>query len=157
MIRKKTILYVSMLLFASCNLEFNKDKHAMNNEKLQNFIETRTQNINGKSGFWNFNYKNHQLWLITDESHNRMRIMTQIVRENEIGESTFQEMLKANFDRSLDVRYAINNGWVWTCFIHPLKELSEAQVLDAFDQIVKAKETFGSAYSSSDLQFSGGK
>jgi len=46
-------------------------------------------------------------------------------------------------------------GVVWSCFIHPLGQLADTQVIEAVKQVNKAANTFGTTYSSSDLVFGG--
>jgi len=53
------------------------------------------------------------------------------------------------------VKYALSDEVIWSVFIHPLKELSDHQVLDAIDQVYNASVTFGATYSSTNLVFPG--
>jgi len=64
-----------------------------------------------------------------------------------------QKCMEANFHTALDSRYAISEGILWSAFIHPLKELTEAQVVDAVNQVYSAAKTFGTYYSSGSLSF----
>jgi len=56
-----------------------------------------------------------------------------------------------------DVRYAIANDYLWAVFIHPLKELSKDQVMDAISQVYTAVLTYGTTYNSTGLSFPGKK
>ena len=62
-----------------------------------------------------------------------------------------QAAMDANFHSALDVKYATSSGLMWAAFIHPLKELQQHQVLDAITQVYRAKRTFGTSYTSTDL------
>jgi hypothetical protein len=42
---------------------------------------------------------------------------------------------------------------VVSVFTHPLKELSREQLLNAIDQVIALSKTFGTTYSSTDLEF----
>ena len=46
---------------------------------------------------------------------------------------------------------------MWCVFIHPLKALSEEQVIDAMSQVYYGAMTFGTTYSSTDLVFPASK
>jgi len=63
------------------------------------------------------------------------------------------ECMEANFHTALDSKYAISNNILWSAFIHPLKELTERQLIDAVSQVYSAARTFGSSYSSGALSF----
>ena len=68
------------------------------------------------------------LMVVTDERADRMRIMTPIQKfdaENPADRKLSAMLLAANFDRALDAKYAVNNGVLWSCFVHPLGSLTE--------------------------------
>ena len=60
-----------------------------------------------------------------------MRIISLINESNNLTEDEKTLMLLANFHTVLDVKYAISDDVLWSVFIHPLKELTAAQVKDA--------------------------
>ncbi len=84
-----------------------------------------------------------------------MRIISPITEVQNLPEGELENALVANFHSALDVKYAISDGVLWTVFIHPLKELSEAQIEDAILQVYNGAETFGTTYSSTNLAFPG--
>ena len=129
----------------------------MNNAKLGKIIKEQSAEVEGKAGYWQFKYKNTYLLLITDEKHNRMRLITPIIEEEKLPENYFKNALRANFHTALDVKYALADGMMWCVFIHPLKELSEEQVIDAMSQVYYGAMTFGTTYSSTDLVFPASK
>jgi len=63
--------------------------------------------------------------------------------------------LIANFHTALDIKYAITDGILWSAYIHPLKELTEDQVIDAVSQVFYGNVNFGASFSSSSLVFPG--
>lgn len=127
----------------------------MNNARLDSIIRSLGSLEEGQPGYWRFEFKERIVLVLTDESHNRMRIITPVVEATEIGEEIWLMALSANFDRALDARYAINGDYLWSAFIHPLKELSEAQFEDGLDQVVTLASNFGTSFASTDLQFGG--
>ena len=128
----------------------------MNNERLALLIrKVATSVIEDQPGFWKFEAKEKLVFVITDQSHNRMRIMTPIIELESISPEEHQVLLAANFDRALDARYCSNENYLWSAFLHPLRELEDQQFLDALDQVITLSKNFGSSYTSSDLVFGG--
>lgn len=127
----------------------------MTSEKLKELISqaSDTLQINGNS--IQFLYQEMPLICVYDENANRMRIIAPIVETKDVEEEQLLNMLVANFHSALDVKYALSDEVIWSVFIHPLKELSEHQVLDAIDQVFSAATTFGTSYSSTNLLFPG--
>lgn len=55
-------------------------------------------------------------------------------------------MMQANFDTTLDGRYAVAQGRVWGVYIHPLAALEREQFLSGIAQTVNLARTYGSLY-----------
>ena len=125
----------------------------MDNTRLYQILQSVSDSVEGSTGMWQLKYNDRIMLVITDESHDRMRIISPVEVMDEVTLSQMEEAMIANFHSSLDVRYAISDEILWTAFIHPLKALSENQVRDALLQVYRAAETFGSTYSSSELVF----
>lgn len=128
----------------------------MNNEKLGELIRAVASAMHDDQlGFWKFDVGNRIVFVITDETHNRMRIMSPVVDLESITDELQKVLLEANFDRALDARYCVNNETVWSAFLHPLAELGDQQFQDALSQVVTLAENFGTTFTSSDLVFGG--
>ena len=128
----------------------------MDNGRLAVLIrDAATQIIEDRPGFWKFEFEQEMVFVVTDESHNRMRIMTPIIELDSLPSDVIQVLLAANFDRALDARYCANDNVVWSAFLHPLSELRDHQFLDALSQVVTLSKNFGSSYTSSDIVFGG--
>lgn len=123
----------------------------MNNERLLKIVEREAEDIGGEQGAWHLYLEDRVLLILTDEDNNRMRIFTPIVEVRVIDAEDMHKMLEANFQTALDAKYSIYEGFVISTFTHPLRELSEAQLVDAMHQVIRLAETFGSTYSSTDL------
>ena len=54
-----------------------------------------------------------------------------IVEREKLGEEELLNALVANFHSVLDVKYALSDEVIWSVYAHPLKELTDAQVVDA--------------------------
>lgn len=128
----------------------------MNNEKMGKILESMADSIQGQNGQWQFKIKEVLFLCVTDTKHNRMRIISPITEAQRLDEKLKSAALVANFHTALDVKYAIADDLLWSVFIHPLKELSEAQVRDAVKQVYSANNTFGTSFSSTPLVFPGG-
>lgn len=127
----------------------------MNLDLLGKILNDKTQVLKHEGGYWECQYYKRVILVVTDESHNRMRIISPIIEQEKILNKQYLEMLEAQFDRALDVKYAISNEVLWSAFVHPLGELTEEQVIDALDQVYYAAENFGGSYVSTNLKFGG--
>ncbi|WP_430412543.1 hypothetical protein [Kordia sp.] len=127
----------------------------MNNTKLGEILTKNSDTIQGQAGNWRFAVNDKLFICLTDEKNNRMRIISPITEVSNIDDKTLKNCLTANFHTALDVKYAISDAILWSVFTHPLKELSETQVVDAVAQVYNANYTFGTIYSSTNLSFPG--
>lgn len=146
------ILTIIFALVLSVNTVSSQD---MDNVTLNEIFTTMSDTIQGESGSWQFIIKDVMFVCITDTAHNRMRIISPITETSTLDEDEKTLLLLANFHTVLDVKYAISDDVLWSVFIHPLKELTTAQVEDAVSQVYYANVSFGSSYSSTDLVFPG--
>lgn len=127
----------------------------MSPEKLMELISQVSDTLQANGNQVQFFYKQRALICVYDENANRMRIISPIAETKELEEEQLLNALVANFHSALDVKYALSDEIMWSVFIHPLRELSENQVLDAIEQVYAASATFGSSYSSTTLVFPG--
>lgn len=102
-----------------------------------------------------FTFDGATLMCISDASANRMRIISPIIGLSEVDSEQLLLALAANFHTALDARYAISDGVVYAAFIHPLRSLSDEEVVSAIRQVAAAHNTFGNEYSSGELFFPG--
>ena len=125
----------------------------MTNEELDLILKNLSRVTRGTHGNWEFEIDRNRFICLSDKHHNRMRIISSIVEASKIDLAQMVRCMEANFHSALDTKYAISNGILWAVFIHPLKELTEAQVIDAISQVYSTVKTFGTTYSSSNLIF----
>jgi len=147
---KRLLLILAFLLSTNSILS-----QEMDNIKLNEIFTNLSDTIQGENGRWQFLINDVMFVCITDITHNRMRIISPITESKNLDENQKTLLLLANFHTALDVKYAISDDVLWSAFIHPLKELTNAQVEDAVSQVYYANITFGSSYTSSDLVFPG--
>lgn len=94
--------------------------------------------------------------VITDTNADRMRAMVPIRSAEGLTADEMRRMMQANFDSTLDARYAIANGTLWAAFIHPLSLLEKDQLISGLAQTVNIAKTYGTLYSSGAAEFGGG-
>ena len=132
---------------------------AMNNAQLDRLIR-RLEGIEGqleaRPGFWRFDFRGFQVYVMTDERADRMRIMVPVTSAEGLGKDALFRVMQDNFDTALDARYAIAQGALWSAFIHPLSPLGEDEFFAGFEQTVALAATYGTSYSSGALRFGGG-
>jgi len=143
-----------ILAFLLCNFAIGRGQD-MNPDTLGELIESVTDTLETTGNSFRFVYKEVFLLTIYDVNANRMRIISPIVQRSEIDEEELLNALVANFHSALDVKYALSDEIIWSVFTHPLRELTNHQVLDAIDQVYLANVTFGTTYSSTNLVFPG--
>ncbi len=97
-----------------------------------------------------------KIYLITDESANRMRLMAGIDEAEKLTREDLDILMEANYDRALDAKYAISDKILWAVYVHPLRELHEKQIVDALYQVFALVKNYGTTYTSTDMIFGGG-
>ena len=146
---KKIVFLIALLL------SVNALSQNTTNQTLEKIITRVADTTAGKSGSWQFVVEDRMLLCITAEANNRLRIISAITEVSNLSVEEILNSLVANFHTALDVKYAISDEILWSVFIHPLQELSEAQIEDAIIQVYNAAHTFGTIYSSTNLSFPG--
>ncbi len=99
---------------------------------------------------------NRLITMAVDVRTNRMRLMSPIVKTDQLSKEHLMRLMQANFDTSLDARYAIAKGILWSTYIHPLSSLHKNQFISAIAQTINAARTFGTTFSSGILTFGSG-
>ena len=84
--------------------------------------------------------------VIVAPAADRMRAMVPIASVEDVTAEEMLRMMQANFDTSLDGRYAVAQGRVWGVYIHPLAALEREQFLSGIAQTVNLARTYGSLY-----------
>ena len=147
----KKLLLITVFILSFSGLSAQN----MNNSKLGELLTKHSDTTQGQAENWRFAINGKLFICLTDENNNRMRIISPITEVANIDETILKNCLTANFHTALDLKYAISDDILWSVFIHPLKELSEVQVIDAVSQVYNPNYTFGTIYSSTNLSFPG--
>lgn len=131
-------------------------REPMTNSRIDATLRKLDLEMVGGDGRWRVIVEGREVMLITDESANRMRILTPVVPAADLTEENLRRAMQANFDSALDARYAIAKETLWSTFVHPLGSLDDEALLLGLGQVVNLASTFGSSYSSGLLLFGGG-
>lgn len=143
-------------IFFTVNTIAQTKEFNMNNQKLESILKKEGEiTKESEEGYWQVIYNERPIIVITDITHNRMRIISPIIEQKDMTQAQYETILKAQFDRALDVKYALYDNILWSVFAHPLQELTEKQVKDALSQVFYAAKNFGGTYSSTDIIFGG--
>ena len=152
-INKMKKFLVTMVLFVSVFAQ----SQDMDNLKLEKILYVMSDSIQGSTGNWQFMIEGTILFCVTDETNNRMRIISPIIEEQKISIEEQKVLLEANFHSALDARFAYSNDFLWSAYIHPLRELNKEQVIDAISQVYTLALTYGTTYNSTGLSFPNSK
>jgi len=131
----------------------------MNNVRLDQSIrqiEGIEGDIEGQAGAWRFAFQGHQVYILTDETADRTRIMVPIIELKDLDQAALLRLMQTNFDSALDARYAIAQEVLWSAFLHPLAALADEEFSAGFVQTVTLAATYGTSYGSGALKFRGG-
>jgi hypothetical protein len=130
----------------------------MDNERLGEVLAENCEVVDagGEANRWLVEFGGYRMLVVTDEAADRMRIMATIASYDELRVRDFRVLLAANFDRTLDARYATAGGYLWAVYLHPLAELTEDQLAEGLRQVAALARNYGTSYAASDLTFTGG-
>lgn len=134
------------------------DDLPMTTERLGEVLSETVETLNGSPGQWQFEYNGVAMVVVTNNDHDRMRIVAPITSLANLTSEQREKMLFANFHTTLDARYAIGTFGgqpaVVSVFAHPLSSISKEHFQSALDQVNQTAQTFGTTYSSGELLLS---
>ena len=145
----------SLLILLSCLLPWFLIAQETSFDDLKLILAKEATIVNEEGSMVEYQIDQLPMFLIVDETANRMRLMSPIVEEKDLKEEDLKLLMEVNFDRALDAKYAVANGVLWSVYAHPLKELYKDQVIDAFNQVRNLVYNYGSSYSSTVFVFGG--
>lgn len=105
---------------------------------------------------WRFLIEDVPVFVVADALANRMRILVGITKASELPAGLLRRLMQANFDTTLDARYAIARDTIWAAYLHPLESLGDAEFLSGLGQTVNLARTFGTTFSSGGVAYNGG-
>jgi len=132
-----------------------KDPSLMTQEKMQSLVSAsiNTQVLEEEKGYILFKYLGVKMALLSDEVHDRMRIISPITKYSNLAPNIKDSLMHSNFHLALDARYAVSEDTLYSCFIHPLSSLTQEDLDSALEQVSNLASSFGKTYSSGQLDF----
>lgn len=129
---------------------------AMSNARLGVLIQRLDPGAQSDGGYWQLRVAERDVTVISDDGADRMRILTGVVRAEDLSRTQLYRLMQANFDTALDARYSIAKSILWSTYLHPLSALTDEQFLLGLGQVINLANTYGSSFSSGALIFGGG-
>jgi len=151
----KKCLLLLLLSFTMCFSSYAQD---MDNVTLYELLSTLSDEIEGEHRLeqenvnWQFEIDSVKFICSSNTTLDRLRIVSPIISTESTAPGEMKRCLEANFLTAVDTKYAISEGYVWSVFSHPLKELSEERIIDAISQVYSGVKTFGTHYNCSLLR-----
>jgi hypothetical protein len=133
--------------------QVGEDAPHMTTAAISKLLESYLTDLEGQPGFWRGMREEIPVYVFSDDTNDRMRIMAPIGELNELDPKVLQVLLQANYDRALDAKYALRGLEVWAVSVHPLATLAPDDFASFIEQVVKLVKNTGSSYASSDLVF----
>lgn len=124
-------------------------------EKIENLIGASDEYEieEEEKGYILFKYLGVKLALLSDEKHNRMRIISPITNYSSLAPKIKDSLMSSNFHLALDARYAVSEDTLFAAFLHPLSTLTEEDFASALKQVYNLAASFGKTYSSAQIEF----
>ena len=152
----RNLIFAIAIVFATvANAEEAAETHGMTQDHLHDLIHEVGSDVTISGNLVHFRFDGAELLCVSDANADRMRIISPIAELAEMDSEQLLLALAANFHSTLDVRYAISEGIVYSAFLHPLTPLSDEQAVSAIAQVARARNTFGNEYSSGEMFFGG--
>lgn len=129
-------------------------QQGMTNQIMKRILKEKVEFLEGDPGNWQMIYQERLVFILTDESNNRMRIFTPFLEIDSLKTGEMNKLLAANFHSALDAKYCFFEELVMSVYTHPLRELTRPQFEDALLQVITLADNFRSSFSSTDLLFS---
>ena len=153
-----TLTFTLLTLFSALySQESPTSQQGMTNQIMERILKGKVEVLEGSDGNWQMLYQDRLVFILTDQSNNRMRIFTPFLEIDSLETGEMDKLLAANFHSALDAKYCFFEGLVMSVYTHPLRELTQPQFEDALLQVVTLADNFGDSYSSTDLLFSPSK
>ena len=160
---KLTIMFFGVALLLCSNAYAQSDNRraqperstpeAMTQSKMIDIIKQLVEKTQGPDNHLSFVYNDITITMISDPAANRMRLVSAVIEARDMSDQQVIASLISNYHLALDARYGIGNGVLFSTYIHPLAELTKTQLLSAVRQVATLSKTFGTSYTSGELNF----
>lgn len=123
--------------------------------EMESIVKSLDKDAKGGGGVVELTYSGVKLILISDEKHDRMRIISQIADYKALTREHIDAIMESNFHTALDARYAVSEGVLYSVYVHPISGLNKNQIESALLQVANLALSFGREYSSGVLSYGG--
>ena len=136
-----------------------RQEPGMSEEILHSMIMKleHTNVLEQEKGYLFFTYLGTKMILLSDETYDRMRIISAITTYSNLAPKIKDSLMHSNFHLALDARYAVSDDILYAAFIHPLSTLHRNDFSSALKQVYNLVASFGKTYSSGQLEFTSKK
>ncbi|MDP6619439.1 MAG: type III secretion system chaperone [Nitrospinota bacterium] len=121
--------------------------------ELGRLLEDLATGLKGDNGRWEFRFDGVPMIALADERADRMRVISFIEEGAGLDRQRLLVILRANFDRTLDARYALFRGFLVSIFLHPLSALTGPELESGLKQVSNLVRNYGGTYSSGGVRF----
>jgi len=125
----------------------------MDQERMERIFASQFEKITGGAGFIRSKVDGFNIFMVSDVLNDRMRLMVQIGALDRVDPRILNAMLEANVNSTLDGRYGISEGVIYSLFLHRMSTLTEEDLISAIEQTAHLARTFGTTFSSGKLRF----
>ena len=120
----------------------------MDQERMERIFSAQVEKITGGQGFIRSKFDGFDIFVVSDVENDRMQMMVRIGAAERIDERYLTAMLEANVQSTLDARYGVTEGIIYSLFLHRISTLKEEDLISAFNQTVNLARNFGTTFSS---------
>ena len=125
----------------------------MTQHEMEIVFAGEVEKIEGPTGALRTQIDTFNVYLVSDVTFDRMQILMPIARTDGLDRRVFNVLLEANFQKTLDARYAVSEGIVYGIYLHPISTLTPAMIRSALEQVVNLGRTYGTTFSSQTQPF----
>src|SRR6185369_8966401 len=97
---------------------------AMTTAAIGKILDSYLTDLEGQAGFWRGMREDVPVYVFSDDSHDRVRLMAPVGELGSLDPKVMQVLLQANYDRALDAKYAMRGFEIWSVSVHPLATLA---------------------------------
>ncbi len=147
--RKWFIWTVAVLLLPSSVFaaEMPRSSGAFDSAKLDSVLKTLIPAITGQPGRWEGVFDGIPVLILSQDVDNRLHVVAPVAQLEALDVPILLRLLEANFTSTVDARYALFRGVLWSVFLHPLDSLTEPQLRAGLQQVVTlAKNTLDNLF-----------
>jgi hypothetical protein len=104
-----------------------------------------------EQGFWRASVDGFEVYVMADVDGDRLRIMVPVAEADRTDSDLLWVLLVANYDLSVDARYAVQDDVVWCTFLHRLSWMSDVEVTSALTSVLTLAKNTGTTFSSREV------